>query len=112
MAFNIGQKRHRVTLANPTASADSDGGYTETWAQLLTTDVWASIEPVSTGSIERLFANVVEAKLSHLVGIRYYKTVSTKTRLTFGARYLYVRGIRNVDERNEQMWLACEEVVS
>lgn len=116
MAMDIGQMRHRISLKNPAApsgsNTDSYGGYTESLSNLSPATVWAAIQPIAVGSIERLVGNTVEGKLTHLVTIRYHSGVNTKTQITYGSRTLYVRGVRNIDELGEKQLLACEEVVS
>ena len=116
MPINIGRLDKRVDLANPgapgTGISDGKGGYTETFTALSPSPVWASIQPADARTMERFFANTVAAVATHLVRLRYHSGVTTKTRLTYGSRYLYVRGIQNVNERNEEQLLACEEIVS
>lgn len=109
-----GHLRHRVTLANPTRTADTahDGGYTETFSNLTPPRVWADIAPASAGDIERQVGSTVEGKVSHLVTIRYHSGVTLKTRVTFGSRTFQVVGIQNIDERNIMQQLACMERVS
>lgn len=64
-----------------------------------------AIQPDSASSFD-------EDRKGHLVWMRYHPQVTTNTRLTYGTRELAVRGIRNVDERNEWLELRCEEVVT
>lgn len=108
----LGARRHLVTLDSPTVAADGEGGYTETFANLTPATTWAAIEPATAAIVERRVGNTIEAKVTHLVTMPYHSGVSTTTRITFGSRYLYVRGIQNMDEVNNQLILACEEVVT
>ena len=114
MPLHIGRLDKRVTLANLTTPVTNlgDGTYDESYAALSPADVWAAIQPPVAHTLERLFANAIVAVATHLVLIRYHSGVNTKTRVTFGSRKLYVRGVQNVEEKNEQMLLACEEVVA
>lgn len=105
----IGALRHQVAVQNPSRTADGDGGYTETYAAASPSPVWASIEPATPSAIERVAGNTIEAPITHLVTIRTHGSVTTKTRLVFGSRNLFVRGIQRVQEVGEWMVLSCEE---
>ena len=97
--MEIGVFRHRVSLANaPTTTPDSDGFY----ADLSPSSVWASIEPFAPQNGDRV--------TTHLVRMRYHAGVTLETKITFGSRQLFVKGIQNVQERNEELRLLCEEV--
>lgn len=110
----IGDLRQRITLDGEpvTRTPDGDGGYTTTLTPLNPSVVWASVAPATPSDIARRVGNTVEAKISHLVTIRYHSGVTTKTRITFGSRLLYVRGIQNPEELNVALELACEEILS
>jgi SPP1 family predicted phage head-tail adaptor len=111
--MDIGSLRHSVRLENPTTvTADGDGGFTTSWAMLSPGIVYASIEPATQRSLERLVANAVSSDASHVVTMRYHPSVTTKTRIVFATRVLNVVGIQNVNERNEVLRLACVEQVA
>lgn len=107
----IGQMRHRVVVENPTNAADGDGGYGETYAAASPSPVWASIEPATPSVIEQQVGNRIEAPITHIVSMRWHSGVTTRTRLTFGSRRLFVRGLQKVDEISEWLVCACEEFV-
>lgn len=110
--MDVGSLRHLVTLQSPTKTFDTDGGYTEAWAPLSPSQVWASIKPATARDLERAVAGTVQAAASHLVAMRYHSGVTTKTRIIWGTRILAVQGVQNVDERNAELVLACEEVAA
>lgn len=87
---------------------DGEGGYTEL-PTVLATNVPAAIEPATARDVERRVGNTIASTVSHIVTIRYLQGVSTGTQVVFGARRLYVRGVQNPEEKNEQLVLACEE---
>lgn len=107
----IGRMRHQVAVQNPTRTTDGDGGYTETYTAASPSPVWAQIDPATPSAIERIAGNTVEAPITHIVTIRFHASVTTRTRLVFGLRNLFVRGIQKVDEVGEWMVLSCEEFV-
>lgn len=106
--LSAGQLRHPLTLQNPTVSGESAGGYSETWANASPATLWCQVSPAS-GATEGVSNNAERAPITHDVICRYHASLTAKSRLVFGSRYLYVRGIANVDERNRVLQLACEE---
>jgi SPP1 family predicted phage head-tail adaptor len=103
-----GQLRHLVTVQNPTRTATASGGYTESWTSAEPMTAWVHVAPVA-GVTEGVSAQVERAAITHEVTARYHSGITQRSRLAFGSRYLYVRGIQNLDERNQVMVLACEE---
>lgn len=101
-----------VTLDTPTRTADGDGGYTESWTALAESPWWCEIVPATAQMIERKQAATIEAQISHIVEGRFHSGVTTKTRITFGTRTLFVRGVQNVEEADEVTRLSCAEVTS
>lgn len=88
---------HWVTLSrSPQTSGDSDGFF----------------EPLSPARVPAAITPVPgdERSTFHQVTIRYHPQVTADVRLLFGVRELYVRNVVNVDERNNEMRLFCEEV--
>jgi hypothetical protein len=107
----IGQMRHRLVVENPTASADGDGGYSDSYAAAAPSPVWASVEPATPGVIEQQVGNRIEAPITHIVTLRYHAGVTTRTRFTFGSRRLFVRGLQKMHEVGEWLVCSCEEFV-
>jgi head-tail adaptor len=114
--LGIGQMRpwsrhHLVTLQSPAVVVETGnaGGYTETWSDLSPATSWASIRG-GEGDTENVTAGIERSSASHTVEIDYHAQVTLKSRVVFGSRHLYVRGIDNVDERNITMILTCEEI--
>ncbi len=107
-----GDRRHRVTLERLTRTADGAGGYTEAWARIGTDPRYARVSPASARDVERVFGAKVQAPISHLVVVRHRSSdaLTAADRVRFGTRALQIRGIQNVDERNIDLVLACEEL--
>jgi head-tail adaptor len=95
--MNIGPARHFVLLEDPI----EDG----TPVVFQPDHIWAAIRPSPPGAFD-------EQKVTHIVETRYHPQITYNTRIKHRDRYLYVRGIQNVDEQNRQMFLLCEEVVT
>ena len=106
-------RRHGITLMNPgPAVPDGDGGFSQTWIDLSPAAVKAKIEPATSASLERITAGTVTSTASHVVTMPYHSGVTTKTRITFDARTLYVVGVSNPEERNIETIAVCSEVVA
>lgn len=95
-----------VTLSrSPQTTPDSDGFFED----LDPAGVWASIQPLQPQGDGR--------SIFHYVTMRFHPQVTVDTRILHGTRAdgspreLFVRGVQNVDERNVEMRLYCEEVV-
>ena len=92
----------QVTLSrSPQESGDDDGFF----EPLDPETVWAGIEPFD--------ASVSDSTRTHAsrVTIRYHPQVTLDTRILYGTRELFVRGVQNIGEKNHEMVLFCEEVV-
>lgn len=100
----VGKLDKRVTLAKaPLVSPQTESDEVDGYEELTPTLVWAQIEPLSPGGTDN-------RTIQHLVTMRYHPQVNVDTRIQFGTRYLYVRGVQNVNEDNVSMVLLCEEV--
>lgn len=107
-----GQKRHLVQLENPGVPVhDGDGGYTNVATALEPPEMYAEIKPATVRDMERVFAGTVQSTASHMVTMDYHPQVTTKTRLLFGTRTFAITSVQNPEEKNEDLVLACEEVV-
>ena len=106
----IGLLRQRVDVKNPTRAADGQGGYVDTFASASPATVWARIEPATASVIERQVANTIEAPISHLITVRYHSGITTKTQLSTTAATFMVRGVQDVEFRNQFLMLACEQL--
>lgn len=95
--MKAGALRHLVELDDPVED--------RTPVVFSPAQVFADIQPAPPSAFDEL-------KVTHLVRIRYHEQVTFNTRLTHRGRRLYVRGIQNVGERNRELVLQCEEVVT
>lgn len=104
-----GVRRHRVTLKNLGAPAlDGEGGYQQALVPLTPSDLLVAIESPG-GDDERLAPGTVVTASTRIVTGPFHPQVSTATVLEFKGRALHVVGVVNVDERDVQMVLTCEE---
>jgi len=111
LVIRAGKLSKRITIQTPTETADSYGEPDLSWSSYH--ECWASIEPVS--GRELVASQQTQAMVSHLVRIRYKAGVTPRMRVKYmkdgTARYFGIGSVVNVDERNEEMQLACSEVL-
>ncbi len=98
----------KVTLQQLTRVSDSQGGYTETWATVITAS--ASLEPVK--SYERFQGGQTETPVTHKAAMRYDSRITTAKRLLYGTRVFQIKGCINVKEANAFMELTCIEIAT
>lgn len=104
-----GDLRHRVTIQQRIAVDDGGGGAAEaSWQQF--TQAWVGLRPVSAR--ERVHAQHLEHVVTHVATMRYQAGVLAEMRILYGTRELNIRGVINIDERNEWLDLLCEEGVA
>jgi head-tail adaptor len=107
-----GRSSHLVELSQSPREAPANDPYFE---PLSPARVWATVQPGSPGNDGR--------SIWHLVTMRYHKQVTMDTRIVLVhktreiegrevPRELFVKGFQNVDERDDELKLLCEEVIS
>jgi len=109
---SIGDRPHFVLLQNPgPAVSDGDGGFTQTWSDLVPRSLYVSIAPATTADLERVAAGTVVSTATQIVKGPYHPQITTKTRILFGARQFSVTGVANPGERNVETFATCVEIV-
>jgi hypothetical protein len=89
-----GARRHLVTL-------EGDAGALTSFSP---SSLYVGVRAIGPGSSEEL-GNAYE------VDAPFHSQITTETRLVLAdGRALYVKGIRNIDERSRALVLYCEEV--
>jgi len=107
-----GDRRHVVTFQNPgPAAPNGDGGYTQTWTDLVPATWHVSIEPATTQDLERVAAGTVISSASHLVRGDFHPDVTTETRMLFDGQTFAITGKVNVEMRSIEMLCGAVEVV-
>ena len=103
--MRAGELRHRVEIQRASsAPQDSYGQPIPVLATIAT--VWAAIRPLTAR--ELLAAQQVQAEVSHKITIRYTDIKHTD-KMKFGTRLFSVVGIRNLDERKEELEITALE---
>ncbi len=105
-----GQKRKRVQLLKPSVVGDAQFNQAvRTFTSQAT--VWAFIKPhlmaARTGE-DQGEQQLVLAELQ--IEIRYFAGVDESWRVKYGTRMFAIKRAINVEERNAEMWLLCNEI--
>jgi SPP1 family predicted phage head-tail adaptor len=109
---SVADRPHRVTLQNPGPPvSDGDGGYTETWTDLVPPAISVKISPATAQELERVAAGTVLSTNTHIVKGPYHPQVTTKTRILYNGRTFSVTGGGSPDELNVELELVAVEVV-
>ena len=105
-----GSLRRRITIQQRSATKDTFGGQSTTWATIAT--VWADIEPMS--GRELLAAQEVKSEVTHQITVRY-QSIFADPKVVAGYRVLYKSRIFNIQsamnegERNRIVTLSVSE---
>ena len=102
---SIGDLRHRITFQTLSRTPDGQGGFVESWSDLVT--VWARVKPVS--SREKLYGQRLIYQRSHEVIIRHREDVNQEMRFLYDGRTFQVKGARAPDERRFFLIVDAEE---
>jgi len=106
----ISARQCRVNLQNPGPNVpDGDGGYTQTWVDLSPPNAWVHIETALREG-EREAASAVITTVRRTVRMPFHPQVTSQTRILYLGRILHVDKVENVEERNVELVLTCEEV--
>jgi SPP1 family predicted phage head-tail adaptor len=109
----IGPMRQRVTVQTLSEAQDSYNQKIQSWTDAGT--YWASIKNLS--GREAVNAKQIKAESTHLVTMRYVGALFTSPgllpsmRLTFNSRIFNILYVNNIDERNREYSLLCQELV-
>lgn len=101
-----GKLRHRVTIEAVVRVPDGGGGAAETWVPV--GEAWAEITP-ATGS-ERLEADRIAGRVTHVVHLRAGVNVAPAMRLVLGVRIFEVRAAIDLNERGRWLRVLAEEM--
>ena len=103
-----GKLRNTIIIERETDTPNDSGGQDIVWAQYK--KVKAFIKTKS-GS-ERVRGMKLESPLTHSIFIRYTADILPTDRVNFSGRYMQIRAVINIEERNRWIELACEEGVA
>jgi len=101
-------RRHLVWIERRTLTRDGEGGYTEAWARVGGSQIWASVSPIK--AVQRLDYQSVEVDATHLLTFGGYDDVEENDRVSFGTRTFEILTIENIQERDFLKVCTCKEM--
>jgi head-tail adaptor len=108
-----GDYRHSVLFQNPGPPVpDGDGGFTQSWIDLVPPSWRVSIEPATARDLEFVTAGTVLSAATHIVRGDFHPGVTTATRMVFDGRQMSITGKQNLEERGITMELVAVETVA
>lgn len=106
--MNFGKLRYKIDLQCETRVADGLGGFTTTWYDMFTS-VWADIAQPDAKDVYK-FGRLLD-RVTTKVTIRYNKSVKPGWRVVYGDVVYSVLHSMNVDMKNRETLLFCEEII-
>ena len=98
---------HRLIVQQVTATQDAYGAPTNTWSTFA--NAWGEITPVS--GFERPIANKTESQVTHRIRMHWLARMLPTMRISYDSRTFNIVSLINVDERNREWLLLCQEVI-
>jgi hypothetical protein len=106
-------RRHLVTLAGPgTPVPDGEGGYVLTPTPLDPSTWWCASLPATQRNLERLTAGTTLTAADHVLEGDFHPGITTQTQIGFEGRTLYVREVRDPEDRHITTIAFCSEVAA
>lgn len=95
----IGQMDNRIDIIQETSTRGDGGVRIATWSVLVTK--WAKITPKSTNPL--LESQNKENQINQKIMIRHDPalTLTTKNRIRFGTRFMFIRNVYNMNENDQ-----------
>ena len=110
---SVAKRPHRVTLQNPGPGVpDADGGFTQSWTDLVPPAWTCEIKPATAVDLERVAAGTVLSTNTYILRGPYHAQLATSSRVLFNGRIFNVTGVSNPEERNVETIAVAVEVVA
>lgn len=103
-----GKLIHSIIIERSIKTPNDSGGQNITWSTHKS--IRAFIKPKS--GTERVRGMQLESPLSHSIFIRYTDSILTTDRVKFKGRYMQIRAVINIEERDRWLELSCQEGVA
>jgi SPP1 family predicted phage head-tail adaptor len=106
--YGAGPMRNRVDVQTAVTTSDTFSQDTQVWTSISTH--WAEITFVSGRFIQNALQNKEE--ITHLIRMRWFPGLTPAMRILYEDRVFSIIYINNVDEKNREYRLQCQEIVS
>jgi SPP1 family predicted phage head-tail adaptor len=106
--ITVGMLNRRISIERLAVTADTLGGFTETWQPL--SQPWAHIKPMS--GRELIHADQISALAVSRFVIRYNRYLVESDRVLYRGVYYNIRSLVNIDEADEYTEITAERGVA
>lgn len=107
--IHAGELKERATVEQlPTTDNAAGEPVAGSWTAVGDT-VWAQLRPV--GAIEKQRFGSVEHEVTHVIRMRWRSDVLARHRVKIGTRIFQIRGLMNVEEKDEELKLFVTETL-
>lgn len=105
--MEIGRLQHRIKIATYRESMVPNSTNTNKFFSIIY-NVWAKIAVANS----KVYFNGVQTDetITHKITIRYQPIITTENWILFDGRFFRIRGVKNIDEKNRWLELACMEI--
>lgn len=103
--IKTGDLKHRITIMTKTTQRKSGGGLTELWAEDFS--LWAKIKPKRWNPL--IQADDRGQVVSYDIYVRYRTDITTKQRIKYGSRYLFIDSFHDLDETGNYLLIVASE---
>lgn len=103
----IGERRHRLRIEQPTTSRGTSGQEVVTWSTVC--EVWCKVSYRQGGSTEDIMADQVIAQTSVIFDIAYRDSLNEKMRIVFDDEYFDILYIQKPDFRTSLLIYAQKQ---
>ena len=106
--MRVMDKRHLLTIEQPTNTLNDFGETVQTWSTFAT--VFGAIQGIA--GREYIIANQKSSEMDYRIFTEYTDNVKPTMRVKFGTRYFSILSVVNLDELNRELQLLCKEVIT
>ena len=106
----IGEMRQVISINLTSGGTRGPSGAASPGSTPIAADVFAKIQPLH--GRELVNAQQLAANVTHLVKLRYVAGVNNRCEVAFGSRTFDVNVAIDLEERNVELWLYCQEAGS
>lgn len=106
--YGAGPKRHKVQVQSAVTTSDTFSQDTEVWTTISTHS--AEITFVAGKIVQNAQQNKEE--ITHLIRMGFFRGLTSAMRFLFKGRVFSIIYIDNVDEKNREYRVLCQEIVN
>jgi len=99
--------RHQITVQRRLSVADGEGGFTDGWADVAWSPIWAEVAPIQAR--QQLQYKSVGVDATHLVRVDGLIDITESNRIVFDGRVFEILTVENLQEADFEKVITCLE---